>query len=140
MIDPRQYISQNIKSDLVIEILRGFDLDIRYDIDLLHENTPDKYWIEAFNYGFCFKANQDKIIDCAFIHLIKNEKYDKFPWDLAELEIVNGEIPSLGSPTKSGVYQDVCWVRYDSAFRSIHVTTNNDGPYLLTIMDANIVP
>ncbi len=41
-----------LKDDEVVAVLEQADMEVIYDFDRLHENTPDKYWAESKKHGY----------------------------------------------------------------------------------------
>ena len=140
MIDPRPFIGLHIKDDTFLQLMSDYDLTIQYDIDFDHENIPDAYWINCFAHGVSFNADASQLITCAFVYLREADGYQRFPWTFPDLQISEGEIPSLGAPSKRGQSKDSSWVRYDGTALSVHLTADPAGPRLLCIMHPTVVP
>jgi len=56
------YLGENLKSDSVIEVLEHFDMEVVYDFDRLHENTPDAYSSAAESAGFEFRFDDRQVL------------------------------------------------------------------------------
>jgi len=140
VIDPRSYLGLKLKDDLVLELLAKHDLNIRYDIDVLHENIPDAYWVEDAAHGFTLKADATQLISCGFVYLRPRDGHQAFTGQMPGIDIVGGVIPTLGQPSKSGSSGDTSWVRYDRADLSIHLTIDLHGPSMICLMLPSQVP
>ena len=140
MYDPRILIGKPLKDDLAIEIMADNDLEIRYEIDLLHENMDDIYWIPDKNNGCLWQANQDQLIVVAFVYLRELEGYNKFHSGIDGIKIGDKELLGWGLPTKSGSYKGQSWVRYDNEKLSTHYSWDSIGPRMITFTHPSRIP
>jgi hypothetical protein len=53
-------LGKHLKDDEVIEVLEWANMEVVYDFDRLHENTPDVYWASATAEGFQFRFDEPK--------------------------------------------------------------------------------
>jgi len=134
MYDPRSLLGRRLKSDECIELLELFDLQIIYDIDLLHEGTADAYWIKDPARGCTRCADEHHVITVAFVQLQEADGQQAFPWPLTDITFAGDGLQGWGPPSRSGSHRGVHWVRYDRADKSTHLEWNAAGPLKLTFM------
>lgn len=139
MIDFRTLIGLQLKSDPILELLEMHELQVIYDIDTLHENIPDAYWIEDRKHGFTLKADEAQRIVVCFIYLRALEGHDAFSGEVPGVVIANNRISDLGEPSKSGSFSGRNWVRYDRPEHSVHLTWDTEGPAVLSILHPSAV-
>ena len=132
MTDPRTLLGLRIKDDAIIAMLSDYEIEIHYDIDTDHENIEDKYWIHNFACGYTLCADKDQVVYVCFVYLQAIEDHQVFPWSIPGIKILNGTIPTLGLPTRTGDYKGSRWLRYDRDALSTHLTNNENGPSHLT--------
>ena len=132
MYDPRNYIGLKLKSDLVIDLLSTYDLEIIYQIDTSHENMDDVYWISDKINGCQFRVNADQVIMVAFVYLRELEGHCQFSGTLEGINIKNNELDGLGNYNKSGKFKDQNWIRYDRESISIHYSWDSQGPRVIS--------
>ena len=58
-------LGRQLKDNDVIDILEGFEMEIVYDFDRLHEGQPDKYWASAKQAGFQLGFDADQSLGAA---------------------------------------------------------------------------
>lgn len=59
-----------LKADEVIEILEHYDVEVVYDFDRLHENSPDVYCASFREAGFEFRFNEKQVLDTIFMYAL----------------------------------------------------------------------
>ena len=61
-------IGKPLKDDAVVDVLDYAKMEVVYDFDRLHENTPDKYWAESKKDGFQIGFDADQILCVIFLY------------------------------------------------------------------------
>jgi hypothetical protein len=134
-----QLVGKHLKDDEVIDLLEGYDLDVIYDFDRLHENAPDEYRVEARKQGFCLRANDAQRIKTIFCYIQSREGYD--PVDANDCgcplpQSANEGLTVLGVPSRTGTD----WRRFDFSTHALHYTWNASGLCLVCMMLPSAVP
>jgi hypothetical protein len=62
-------LGRHLKDDQVIELLELYNMDVVYDFDRLHENTPDKYWAASKAHGFPFRFTGEQRPETIFLYV-----------------------------------------------------------------------
>jgi hypothetical protein len=61
-------LGKALKDDEVIDVLEQAEMEVVYDFDRLHENTPDKYWAESKKDGYQLRFGADQILSTIFLY------------------------------------------------------------------------
>ena len=70
-----ELLGKKLKSDDVIDVLEGDELDVIYAFDRLHENQPDKYWVASKAEGVQMRFNEDQTLDTLFFYIAPDEGF-----------------------------------------------------------------
>ena len=62
-------LGRQLKDDDVIAILEGFEMEVVYDFDRLHEGQPDKYWASSEPAGFQLGFDAGQTLYICFLHI-----------------------------------------------------------------------
>src|SRR5260221_11028427 len=71
-------LGKQLKDDDMFDVLtdnNGGDIEVVYDFDRLHENSPDKYWATSKTDGFVFMFNADQILEVIFLYAMPIEEF-----------------------------------------------------------------
>jgi hypothetical protein len=68
-------LGKKLKSDEVIEVLEGLDMEVIYDFDRLHEGRPDQYWAASKSEGFLFKFDETQMLGVIFLYLTPRDGF-----------------------------------------------------------------
>lgn len=136
-------LGQHLKDDDVIDVLEGFEMEVVYDFDRLHEGQPDKYWASAKQAGFQLGFDADQSLDVCFLHFAPTDGFAAFsPADCdiphfttaAEVQTY-GESQHLqvskGRADFMGIVRD--WVRLGFATHSVHYEYHGGRLALITV-------
>jgi len=136
-------LGKMLKDDEVIEILEGLDMDVIYDFDRLHENTPDIYWATSKPEGFQFRFDDSQRLEVVFLHITPGDGFAAvsqhdcdIPFFASKQDVeAFGEAQHLqvarGSADFVGFSRE--WVRLGFATHSIHYEFHAGGLALVTI-------
>jgi len=137
-------LGKQLKDDAVIEILEFEEMEVVYDFDRLHENTPDVYWAESTEKGFQFRFDANQILDTIFLYAaniddfvpVSREDCDIhfFPTiNEAETYGIEGkaEITKGKPPDFLGISRE--WVRLEYATYSLHYEFRREGLAVVTL-------
>ncbi len=61
-----EYLGLALKSGEMIELIATYDMEILYHIDILHENTPDRYSARSARLPVEFAFDQDQVLCTIF--------------------------------------------------------------------------
>src|SRR5438067_1125008 len=78
-------LGRHLKDNQVVELLEHYDMDVVYDFDRLHENTPDKYWAASKAHGFQFRFTAEQRLDAIFLYVAPVEGFSVI--NLSEIEV-----------------------------------------------------
>jgi hypothetical protein len=136
-------LGKKLKDEEVIEILEGFDMEVIYDFDRLHEGQPDKYWASSKKDGFQFRFDETQSLDVIFLHTAPGDDYaavSRHDCDIpffttAEETQKFGEAQHLQVKKGSADFLEVSrkWVRIGFATHSIHYEFHAGWLALVTI-------
>src|SRR4051794_10796508 len=62
-------LGKALKDDEVVDVLKDAEMQVVYDFDRLHENTPDKYWTESKKDGYQLRFDADQILVTVFLYV-----------------------------------------------------------------------
>ena len=124
-------LGKRLKDDEVLELLEDHDIEVVYDFDRLHENTPDKYWAASKKDGFQFGFSEAQVLDVVFLYAAPVEGFSAI--DRADLDVpvfagvteveAHCAAKNLGfkkGQVRGGVLADRDWARIDAGEYSIH--------------------
>ncbi|OWT77034.1 MULTISPECIES: hypothetical protein [unclassified Achromobacter] len=63
------YLGKPLKSDEVIELLERFDMQVVYEFDRLHEDSPDAYYASAYDGGFQCGFNEHQVLNVIWTYV-----------------------------------------------------------------------
>lgn len=136
-------LGRQLKDDDVIDILEGFDMQVVYDFDRLHEGQPDKYWASSKEAGLQLGFGADQILDVCFVYIAPNEGFAAFSQKdfdipifttIAEVQLFgesHGLQVSIGTAEFMGVTRD--WVRLGFVTYSVHYEYRGGSLALITL-------
>jgi len=136
-------LGKSLKDDEIIEILEGFDMEVIYDFDRLHEGQPDQYWSASKKDGFQLRFDEKQTFDVVFLHLAPNDGYTAISrndcdvpfFTTAEEAQMFGKTQHLqvakGSADFLGVKRE--WVRLGFATHSAHYEFHAGSLALVTV-------
>jgi hypothetical protein len=125
-------LGKHLKDDEVLNLLERLEVQVVYDFDRLHENTPDQYWAAAEREGFQLHFDAEQRLDALFLYIEPLEGFA--PVDRAELDVpLFSDLAELESHAAStglrltkgrvrgdGALADRDWGRIDDDSWSIH--------------------
>jgi len=136
-------LGKQLKDDEVIEILEDLDMEVIYEFDRLHENTPDIYWATSKPKGFQFRFDDSQRLEVVFLHVTPDDGYAAVSQDDCDVPFFGskqdveafGEAQHLqvtkGSADFLGVSRE--WVRLGFASHSIHYEFRAGSLAMVTI-------
>jgi hypothetical protein len=68
-------LGKQLKDDDVLDVLESRDIEVIYDFDRLHENTPDKYWATSQKDGFSFRFDENQVLQTIFLYAAPHEGF-----------------------------------------------------------------
>jgi hypothetical protein len=68
-------LGKQLKDDDVLDVLESLEIEVVYDFDRLHENTPDKYWATCQKEGFCFRFDHNQVLQNIFLYVAPHEGF-----------------------------------------------------------------
>ena len=80
-------IGAPLKSEAVIELLEHYDLDVIYEFDRLHENTPDIYTASSPDGGFELRFGANQQLEAVFLYLSARDGFAAIQRSLARLVV-----------------------------------------------------
>ncbi|MDO5693980.1 MAG: hypothetical protein Q4G70_16125 [Pseudomonadota bacterium] len=129
-----------LKSDEVIELLEHHEVEVVYDFDRLHENTPDVYRALAPQAGFELRFNDQQILDTIFMYAQPREPFSSIEPDMAGVPLhpgfaeANAAFQRDGTPLRSSP-NGQRWIKGDFGTHLIHYEFDHDGALsLVTVM------
>lgn len=140
MLDPRSFIGRQLKDDLILDLIERHELKVHYNLDTLHENRPDEYWIEDFAHGMALVADERQMITTCFIYLRPLEGYLAYTGALPGIAPASNTLLGMGAPTLQGTWQEQSWVRFDTPALVTHYSFDQEGPRMLTFMHPSRAP
>jgi hypothetical protein len=136
-------LGKKLKDDEIIEVLEGFDMEVIYDFDRLHEGQPDIYWVASKANGFQFRFNETQMLDVVFLYITPSDGYAAISqrdcgvpfFATAQEAEAHGKAQHLqvakGTGDLLGASRE--WVRLGYAAHSIHYEFHAGGLAMLTI-------
>jgi hypothetical protein len=71
-------LGRQLKDDHVIDVLEGFDMEVVYDFDRLHEGQPDKYWASSKPVGLQLGFDAAQTLDVVFLYISSSDGFAAF--------------------------------------------------------------
>ena len=141
----RQLLGKALKSNEVLEVLRVYDLDVIYKVDVLQENIPDHYYCESPEGGFDLRFDEHQILTTAFCYTIQNGDRSAIERNLigapiyASFESARSAGESLRIKTHVGenirsLGRTLSFVRLDHADHSVHYEYVGGTLVMITLM------
>jgi hypothetical protein len=136
-------LGKQLKDNDVIDVLEGFEMEVVYDFDRLHEGQPDKYWASSKQAGFQLGFDAGQSLDVCFLHITPSDGLAAFSLRDSDIPLftTTAEFQSFGesqglqvSKGRSefmGVARD--WVRLGFATHSVHYEYHGGRLALVTI-------
>lgn len=132
-----QYIGRKLKSDPVIEILEHFDMEVVYDFDRLHENTPDSYSSSAREAGFELRFNESQVLDTIWCYIQPRPGFSPVDQDIVGAAIFENfddarsyahasGVPASGSKDEESWFRlehETLWIHYEFSDRCLGLIT-----------------
>jgi hypothetical protein len=132
-----------LKSDEVIELIEHYQLNVVYDFDRLHENTPDVYRASSPQAGFELKFDERQVLSTIFMYVRPRGKFSAilpsiagvpFYRTFAEVsaEFTDNNISFRTSAEGQG------WIKGNFGTHQVHYEFNREGALsLVTVMAAD---
>ena len=114
-----EYVGQKLKSDSVIEILEHFDMQVLYDFDRLHENTPDSYSSSAREAGFELRFNEEQILDTIWCYIEPRFGFSPVDKEIVGAPILESFLDARSYAHESGVLNRLRFPRHSRAVQNI---------------------
>jgi hypothetical protein len=138
-------LGRHLKDDDVIRLLEGGDMQVVYQFDRLHENSPDYYDSEDFSRGFALRFNEDQILHTVFCYAIRTDPFEPIEPDIVGVpfyeSIAAAETAARGFGAKfvrkdgvQGLGRVVSWLRLERDDRLWHFQYSNNELTLVTLM------
>lgn len=83
----RALLNRSLKSDEILEWLRGEDMEVIYDFDRLQEGSPDCYWAAARSAGFQFCFNENQVLRTIFCYVQASEEFSSIDTEIVGVPI-----------------------------------------------------
>ena len=68
-------LGRRLKDDDVIDVLECAQIEVIFDFDRLHENTPDRYWAASKKDGFQLQFDANQILQVIFLYVSPSEGF-----------------------------------------------------------------
>lgn len=134
-----EYVGQKLKSKSVIEILEHFEMQVLYDFDRLHENTPDSYRSSAREAGFELRFNEEQILDTIWCYIEPRSGFSPVDKEIVGAPILESFLDARSYAQGSGVpasesKDEESWFRLEYASVWIHYEFSDSRLGLITFM------
>ena len=134
-----EYIGQQLKSDAVIELLEHFDVNVIYDFDRLHENTPDSYSASAKQAGFEMRFNDDQVLDVIWCFIQPRHGYSPVDQETIGVPLLDSFLDAKSYARESGLETSeaddgASWLLVEYENLSIHYEFSEGHLGLVTLM------
>lgn len=83
----RALLNRPLKSAQILEWLRDEDMEVIYDLDLLEEGSPDRYWAAARRAGFQLCFNENQLLRTIFCYIQAVDGFDAIDVELVGVPI-----------------------------------------------------
>src|SRR5438876_10511372 len=90
-------LGKHLKDDVVMEVLEDEDIEVIYDFDRLHENTPDKYWASSKRLGFRLRFDASQMLDVIFLYAMSLDGF-------AQIDRADCDVPLFSSIAEAEAY------------------------------------
>jgi hypothetical protein len=136
-------LGKRLKDDEVIEVLDYAEMEVVYEFDRSHENTPDEYRTESKKDGFQLVFDADQILDVIFLYAAPVDGFTpvtrsdcdiSFFATTEEVELYGVEQKlhtTKGKADFLGARRD--WVRLEYDGYSVHYEFRDAGLTLVTL-------
>ncbi len=140
-------LGKRLKDDEVIDVLDYAEMEVVYEFDRLHENTPDEYRSESKKDGYQFRFDANQILSLIFLYVAPIEGFTPVTRSNCDISFfaITGEAEAYGAERKLrttkgkadflGVRRD--WVRLEYERYFIHYEFRDGGLTLVTVTKKN---
>lgn len=141
----RALLNRPLKSAEILELLRDEDMEVIYDLDLLQEGTPDRYWATARSAGFQLCFNENQVMRTIFCYVEADAGFGPINTELvgvpihwtfdvavraAQSQSLSYRTPDLEEhPEMAGL-----WLRMDLPDCTVHYQFSTGKLHLITLM------
>ena len=136
-------LRQPLKSDPIVDLLETWDAEVVYDLDRLHENTPDSYTAGSKAAGIQFVFDSAQLLRTVFIHMRHEDGFSSA--DLSDSDIAVFDSPeavtrfaarehvpsSVGQTKFLGIERS--WVRLERGSHTVHYEFVGGALRLITL-------
>jgi hypothetical protein len=138
-------LGRQLKDDAVVGLLELYELQVVYEFDRLHENTPDYYTVQALTRGFELRFNEAQILDTVFCYITSRDGFEPIEADFVGVPMYE----SIGTAAaaaqrlavkvtrKDGVKflgRVTSWIRLEHKRQSWHFEYSNDALARVTLI------
>ena len=134
-------LERQLKDDDVVELLELFDIKVKYEMDRLHENTPDSYSAESKKAGFSMRFDADQRLKTIWCYIQPAHKFfkaidpDRIGVPVyATLAEATQAAQDAGLPYTLPKSADYSWIRIEDPDRSRHYEYQQGKLSVVTIM------
>ncbi|WP_028104296.1 hypothetical protein [Pseudoduganella violaceinigra] len=133
------YLGLNLKSDEVIELLDSLDMQVVYDFDRLHENTPDSYSSSSKSTGFELRFNETQVLETIWCYMQPRHGFTQIDSGsvgvpvYASFEMAQSAARELRIKT-SEPREGKAWIRLELENVWHHYEFDDQGLALITLM------
>ena len=136
-------LGKALKDDEVIDVLEHAEMEVVYDFDRLHENTPDKYWAESKKDGYQLRFDADQILVAIFLYVAPTDGFTPVRPNNCDVSFfaTTGDAEAYGAEHKLhttkggadflGAWRD--WVRLEYERYSVHYEFRDGGLTRVTV-------
>jgi hypothetical protein len=98
----RALLGHGLKSDEIIDLLVGDDVEVLYDFDRLHEGQADRYCAGAKSAGYQLCFDEHQTLQTIFCYIKKKEGFTAIDPELIGVPVYRTFDEAMGSVTAQG--------------------------------------
>jgi len=96
-------LGQRLKDDDVVEFLESYEMQVIYEFDRLHENSPDRYTSDCISAGFQLQFNEQQVLGSIFCYVVPTDGFAPVDPALVGVPLYHSLAAAESDARKAGV-------------------------------------
>lgn len=142
-IEYKPLLGEALKSDLMLDALETYDVQVIYEYDRTHENLPDEYYAACHDLGLALRFDQDQKLQDIYLYLAEAEGFSVANLDDTDIQVFDSKPKVRAYGEKNGIQlsegvadfmgEEHDWIRLDDADHTIHYDFREGFLSLITV-------
>lgn len=123
-------LGESLKSDLMLDALETYDVQVVYKYDRTHENLPDEYYAQCHALGLALRFDQDQKLQNIYLYLAEIEGFSVANLEDTDIQVFDSKpaVRAYGGESEIHISEGCAdfmgeehdWIRLDYADHTIH--------------------